>query len=76
MRANEIGYDNRPPTADELERMRGHVRSGHARYVERPISAPGVHDEDVTIELFDARETLGQILLFVVRENDHGQRRR
>ena len=26
IRANEIGYDNRPPTADELERMRGHVR--------------------------------------------------
>ena len=25
-RAHEIGYDNRPPTADELERMRGHVR--------------------------------------------------
>jgi N-acyl-D-amino-acid deacylase len=26
VRANEIGYDNRPPTAEELERMRGHVR--------------------------------------------------
>jgi N-acyl-D-amino-acid deacylase len=26
VRANEIGYDNRPPTPDELERMRGHVR--------------------------------------------------
>jgi N-acyl-D-amino-acid deacylase len=26
VRAHEIGYDNRPPTADELERMRGHVR--------------------------------------------------
>jgi N-acyl-D-amino-acid deacylase len=26
VRANELGYDNRPPTADELERMRGHVR--------------------------------------------------
>ena len=26
IRAHEIGYDNRPPTADELERMRGHVR--------------------------------------------------
>jgi N-acyl-D-amino-acid deacylase len=26
VRANEIGYDNRAPTADELERMRGHVR--------------------------------------------------
>jgi len=26
IRANEIGYDNRPPTAEELERMRGHVR--------------------------------------------------
>jgi N-acyl-D-amino-acid deacylase len=26
VRANEIGYDNRPPTADEIERMRGHVR--------------------------------------------------
>jgi N-acyl-D-amino-acid deacylase len=27
VRAHEIGYDNRPPTADELERMRGHVRT-------------------------------------------------
>src|SRR3954470_10880207 len=26
VRANEIGLANRPPTADELERMRGHVR--------------------------------------------------
>ena len=26
VRANEIGYDNRPPTAGELDRMRGHVR--------------------------------------------------
>jgi N-acyl-D-amino-acid deacylase len=26
IRANEIGLDNRPPTAEELERMRGHVR--------------------------------------------------
>jgi N-acyl-D-amino-acid deacylase len=26
VRANEIGYDNRPPTADELDRMRAHVR--------------------------------------------------
>jgi N-acyl-D-amino-acid deacylase len=26
VRVNEIGYANRPPTADELERMRGHVR--------------------------------------------------
>jgi N-acyl-D-amino-acid deacylase len=26
IRANEIGLNNRPPTADELERMRGHVR--------------------------------------------------
>jgi N-acyl-D-amino-acid deacylase len=26
VRINEIGYDNRAPTADELERMRGHVR--------------------------------------------------
>lgn len=26
VRANEIGLDNRPPTADELERMRAHVR--------------------------------------------------
>ena len=26
VRANEIGYDNRAPTAEELERMRGHVR--------------------------------------------------
>jgi N-acyl-D-amino-acid deacylase len=26
VRANEIGLDNRPPTAEELERMRGHVR--------------------------------------------------
>src|SRR5438477_102250 len=26
VRANEIGYDNRPPTPEELERMRGHVR--------------------------------------------------
>ena len=27
VRANEIGLDNRPPTADELERMRAHVRT-------------------------------------------------
>src|SRR5437870_7674725 len=26
VRADEIGYDNRAPTADELDRMRGHVR--------------------------------------------------
>jgi len=26
VRANEIGLDNRPPTAEELERMRAHVR--------------------------------------------------
>jgi N-acyl-D-amino-acid deacylase len=26
IRAHEIGYDNRPPTAEELDRMRGHVR--------------------------------------------------
>lgn len=26
VRINEIGYENRAPTADELERMRGHVR--------------------------------------------------
>jgi N-acyl-D-amino-acid deacylase len=26
VRAHEIGYDNRAPTADELERMRAHVR--------------------------------------------------
>jgi N-acyl-D-amino-acid deacylase len=26
VRANEIDLDNRPPTAEELERMRGHVR--------------------------------------------------
>src|SRR6185436_16384171 len=27
VRAHEIGYDNRPPTAEELDRMRGHVRT-------------------------------------------------
>jgi N-acyl-D-amino-acid deacylase len=27
VRAKEIGYDNRPPTPDELERMRGDVRT-------------------------------------------------
>jgi N-acyl-D-amino-acid deacylase len=27
VRANEIGYDNRSPSPDELERMRGHVRT-------------------------------------------------
>lgn len=26
VRAHEVGYDNRAPTADELDRMRGHVR--------------------------------------------------
>lgn len=26
VRAHEVGYDNRPPTAAELERMRAHVR--------------------------------------------------
>ena len=26
VRANEVGLDNRPPTAEELERMRAHVR--------------------------------------------------
>lgn len=26
IRANEVGLNNRPPTSDELERMRGHVR--------------------------------------------------
>jgi N-acyl-D-amino-acid deacylase len=26
VRANEIGFDNRPPTAEELDRMRAHVR--------------------------------------------------
>ncbi len=26
IRANEVGLNNRPPTAEELERMRGHVR--------------------------------------------------
>src|SRR5262249_42242279 len=26
IRVNEVGYDNRPPTSEELERMRGHVR--------------------------------------------------
>jgi N-acyl-D-amino-acid deacylase len=26
VRANEIGYDNRPPTPDQLDRMRAHVR--------------------------------------------------
>jgi N-acyl-D-amino-acid deacylase len=26
VRANEIGYDNRPPTPEELDRMRAHVR--------------------------------------------------
>ena len=27
VRAHEIGYDNRPPTAEELDRMRGHGRT-------------------------------------------------
>jgi N-acyl-D-amino-acid deacylase len=27
VRVHEIGYDDRPPTAEELERMRGHVRT-------------------------------------------------
>jgi N-acyl-D-aspartate/D-glutamate deacylase len=26
VRANEVGYDNRPPTPEELDRMRAHVR--------------------------------------------------
>src|SRR5262249_48782686 len=26
VRANEIGYDNQPPTPDQLDRMRAHVR--------------------------------------------------
>ena len=30
VRANEIGLDNRPPTGDELERMRAHVRTAMA----------------------------------------------
>lgn len=27
VRANEVGYDNRPPTPEELDRMRAHVRT-------------------------------------------------
>src|ERR1700716_822734 len=30
VRAHEIGYDNRPPTPDELDRMRAHVRRAMA----------------------------------------------
>jgi N-acyl-D-amino-acid deacylase len=56
VRANEIGYDNRPPTADELERMRGHVRramdEGAMGLTSALIYVPGVFAKtDELIEL-------------------------
>jgi len=56
VRVNEIGFDNRPPTADELERMRAHVRramdEGAMGLTSALIYTPGVFaSTDELVEL-------------------------
>ena len=56
VRIHEIGYDNRPPTADELERMRSHVRramdEGAMGLTSALIYTPGVFaSTDELVEL-------------------------
>jgi N-acyl-D-amino-acid deacylase len=56
VRIHEIGYENRPPTAEELERMRGHVRramdEGAMGLTSALIYTPGVFAKtDELVEL-------------------------
>ncbi len=62
VRVNEIGYEDRPPTPDELERMRGHVRTameeGAVGLSSALIYAPGFYAE--TDELIEIAKIAGE----------------
>ncbi|MEO8678866.1 MAG: D-aminoacylase [Vicinamibacterales bacterium] len=62
VRVNEIGYANRAPTADELERMRGHVRramdEGAMGLTSALIYTPGVFA--TTAELVELAKVASQ----------------
>jgi len=62
VRVNEIGYEDRPPTPDELERMRGHVRTameeGAVGLSSALIYAPGFYAK--TDELIEIARIAGE----------------
>jgi N-acyl-D-aspartate/D-glutamate deacylase len=72
VRANEIGYDNRPPTPDELERMRGHVRTamdeGAMGLTTALIYIPGVFARtDELVELAKVASASGGMYISHIR---------
>ena len=62
VRVNEIGYEDRPPTSDELERMRRHVRTameeGAVGLSSALIYAPGFYAK--TDELIEIAKIAGE----------------
>jgi N-acyl-D-amino-acid deacylase len=72
VRANEIGLDNRPPTADELERMRRHVRrameEGAMGLTSALIYIPGVFaTTDELVELAKVASQAGGMYISHIR---------
>ncbi len=72
VRVHEIGYDNRPPTPEELERMRGHVRramdEGAMGLTSALIYAPGTFAKtDELIELAKVASASGGMYISHMR---------
>jgi N-acyl-D-aspartate/D-glutamate deacylase len=72
VRVNEVGYDNRAPTADELERMRGHVRKamdeGAMGLTSALIYAPGTFAKtDELVELAKVASASGGMYISHMR---------
>ena len=72
VRANEIGLPNRPPSADELERMRGHVRKamdeGAMGLTSALIYTPGVFAKtDELVELAKVASASGGMYISHMR---------
>ncbi len=72
VRAHELGYENRAPTADELERMRGHVRhamdEGAMGLTSALIYTPGVFAKtDELIELAKVASQSGGMYISHIR---------
>jgi N-acyl-D-amino-acid deacylase len=72
VRANEVGLDNRAPTPDELERMRGHVRvamdEGAMGLTTALIYIPGVFARtDELVELAKVASTSGGMYISHMR---------
>src|SRR5258706_2346805 len=72
VRANEVGLDNRPPTADELQRMRAHVRlamdEGAMGLTTALIYIPGVFAKtDELVELAKVASASGGMCISNIR---------